>query len=500
MLSQPWMFLIVSILFSLLLAVFLFFYFRNFILMKQKLLTTETELTKVQETERLQIVALHDLKSKMEATQSIDALTGLITREIFDDRLKQIINQSKRHQLTFGVLFLNFNEFKMITNALGLDVGDQILKDAAKRLLQCIRQLDTAARFSADDFVLILSQLAKAETAAYVAQRLLDAMAEPFVVHGKEIFVAASIGIAIYPIDGDDGRALMKNAEIALHQAKVRGHHSYQFYRSDMQIESNREFILSTSLQNPAVYKDFLIYYQPIIHVEKKYIYAMQTMLRWNHPDCGLLEFNDFSRLAESNGTIIRIGEWLIHHACQQFQEWKTAGYNIQTLVITISLRQLEYPHFIYKLTQLLRELHIEPGSILFEIAENAITSKIGVSEKTLLMLKELGVQIGISEFGTGNMALWRLQGFKADSFKIATSIIKNITVSEETTAIVKMILALAHTLRLQVMAAGVETKKQAQTLKAMGCDLMLGDAFSKPLLSSEFTPLIEKAILESIH
>ncbi len=499
MLSQPWVFLIFSILFSLLLAAFLFFYFRNFILMKQKLLSAEAMLTKTQAAERTQTAALLDLKNQMESAQSTDVVTGLITQQIFEDRLNQILGQSKRHNLIFAVLFLNLNEFKMIIRAIGLEAREQILKETAKRIQHCIRQLDTAARFVGDDFALILPQLSKSETAAYVAQRLLNTIAEPFLINDKEVFIAGSIGISIYPYDGEDLRVLMKNAETALHQAAVYGHHSYQFYRHNMQLESKREFILSTSLQNPAVYKDFLIYYQPILHIEKKAIYAMRAILHWNHLDFGLMEFSEFSQLAESNGTIIRIGEWVIRHACQQFQTWKTSGYHVQMLVITITLRQLENPHFIYKITQLLNEFGIEPASVIFEISENAITSKIGVSEKTLLMLKELGAQIGISHFGTGNMVLWRLQRFRIDCLNIADSIIKNITISKEIFDVVKMILALADTLGLYVMASGVETHKQAEVLKALGYYLMEGALFSKPLLPSEFTLAYEKSIVENI-
>lgn len=499
------MFIALSVLFaicffcSLVFGFLLFSSKKRLALLNEKNALVDAELAKVMARELEQNIKLVDLQNKMDANDSKDSLTGLVSRPLFEDRLNQIINQSKRHKLIFGVLFLNMDNFKIINDALGLDAGDRILKEAALRFQASTRQNDTVSRFAGDEFVFILPQLNKPETAAYVAQRILDAIAQPFQINNQDIFVTASIGIAIYPNNGEEGKQLLKNADNALHQAKTRGHQNYQFYHNEMFIDSQRELILDSSLHSQTIYQDFIIYYQPQVNVETKKIISMEAMLRWNHSDLGLIDFKDFLRLSENNGTIIPIGEWLLRNACQQFMHWKSLGFFVQSLVVNVSVRQLENPHFIYKVSQMLQEFNLNPECLILEVSEVMLQSRSGMEEKTLLMLKELGVRIGINEFGTGNVALWQLQGMPIDIIKIASSLVKNVTINKDTAEIVKMILALANTLDITVIAMDVENKKQMQTLKSLGCHLMQGKVFTPPLLPQEFTMLVEKSIVEGV-
>ena len=467
-------------------------------LMQQRHSFVNTEFAKVIAREHENTIKMIELKNQIDANVYKDTLTGLVSRQIFEDRLEQMINQSARHELIFAVLFLNLDGFKIINEALGLDAGDGLLKEVARRLQGSIRQLDTVSRFAGDEFVFILPQLAKPETAAYVAKRILDAIALPFKVNEQEVFVTASIGIAIFPDDGNEGKQLLKNADNALHQAKSHNHHSYQFYRQEMYVSSQRELIINSSLHSQTIYQDFLIYYQPQVNIETKKIISMEALLRWNHPTLGLIDFKDFLRFSENNGTIESIGEWVLHHACQQFQAWKSLGFFIQSFSVNISARQLENPHFTYKVSQILQECGLSPENLILEVSETMLQSSL-IGEKTLLMLKELGVRVGVNDFGTGHIALWQLQTIPVNILKIASTHIQNITINQDTAAIVKMIIALGNTLGVAVVATDVVNKKQVQLLKSLGCQLMQGSIFTPPLLPHEFTMLVEKSIVEGV-
>lgn len=464
----------------------------------EKLFALEQELSKTMKTETEQSSQLAELKVQIEQNVTRDSLTGLVSRQIFEDRLAQSISLSKRHNLIFAVLFVDLDGFKMINNALGIDAGDQLLKETSERLLSCIRQLDTLSRFGGDEFILILPQLSKPEIAAYVAQRLLDVISQPYKVNEQSIFLTASIGITIFPNDGDDPKQLLKNADNALHQAKVH-HNQFQFYQKEMYALTQRELALKNMLYAPTVYQDFIIYYQPEVDFSSKSIVSMDAILRWKHPDFGLIDVKDYLHLVENSNIVVQIGEWFLHNACQQFRTWKSLGFFVKTLTVNVSLHQLGNPHFILKISKILQDLNLEPASLILEISESALLTKVGVSEKTLLMLKELGVQIRISDFGTGNIALRELQNLPIDHLKIASSLINDITINQETEAIVKMMVALGNTLKLKIIAGGVQTKKQCQLLKSMGCHIAQGALFSPPLLPNEFTMLVEKSILEQV-
>lgn len=491
--------LAVSVLCILILIFTLLAHRQRLIQSRQQLAKLNEELSKVIGKDREQTIQILELKNQLDTNLSKDALTGLISRQIFDDRLGQILKESKRHHLIFGILFLNFDGFKIINDALGLDAGDKLLKEAGKRFQNSLRQLDTVSRFSGDEFLFILPQLGKPESAAYVAQRLLESLAQPFQLGDREIFITASIGISIFPNDGDDAKQLLKNADNALHQAKTKGHNSYQFYHKEMYVVSQRELALSSSLHSQAIYDDFLIYYQPQVHITEKKVIGMEAILRWKHPDFGLIDLHDFLRLAENSGNINQIGDWILRNACQQFQIWKKQGFFLQTLSIGISRHQLENPHFIYQVSQLLKEFDMDPSSLILEIAELMLQTKSGITHKSLLMLSELGVQICINEFGAGNIALWELKGIPIDSLKIANSLIKDVTINKDAASIVKIIIALAKALELNVSAGNVETQKQMQLLKSMGCHVLQGDVFSAPVLPHEFTLLAEKSIVENV-
>lgn len=460
--------------------------------LKKQFVATEGSLSKELDKQYSLNAELADLKEN----SLHDSLTGLPGRQIFEDRFSQTLNQCKRYNMMFAVLILELDEFDVIKNALGVEASEQLFKEVAKRLQMGIRQIDTVSRLANGQFVIILAQLAKAETCAYTSRRLLDMIAEPFKVNNQDLFITASIGIALYPMDGDSTTLLLKNADNALYQAKVRGCNSYQFYREEMHASSQRTLALSSSLRDESVYQYFKIIYQPQLNIQTKTVIGMDSTLQWQHPDFGFISTKEFLQIAENNSTIINIGEWWLRNVCQQMQEWTTLSYGPLTVGVPISLRQLEHPHFINKIFQILQETKVEPARLLLEFSENVFTDNLTTVEKVLHKLKHVGVQIGVSDFGAGNFALQNLRRFPVDFLKISPTLIQDITVNKESEAIVSMIMALANSLQRRVIADGVESKNQKELLKSMGCYFMQGSFFSSPISPQEFSEKTHQHLL----
>lgn len=309
-------------------------------------------------------------------------------------------------------------------------------------------------------------------------------MSELFIVEGQEFYLAANVGITVFPMDGQDGKILLKNADLALNQAKLQGRNSYQFYQQEMHTVSHRELILSSSLHNETSYHQFRIYYQPRVNVETKKIVCMEAILQWQHPEFGLVTFEEFSRLAEKNN-IIGVYEWVMRTACQDLKKWREYGFYAHAISVQVSLKQLESTHFIPKISSILRDTQLDPSNLIFEITESSLLSKLDLIEKMLHMLKRLGVQIAINNFGAGHLQLQHLRRLPIDIFKMDRSLIYDIDTHSESEAIVKMIIALANSLQSQVVADGVENVNQKNVLHALGCHTMQGGLFS-PLVSAD--------------
>lgn len=459
--------------------------------LKKQLALSEQNAQTAAEKQRELTAALAELKGNFDNTVQCDVVTGFPTRQVFEDKLLQTLNQSRRHQLIFSVLSLDLDEFKAINNALGHDVGDALLKEVGVRLRSCLRQIDVVSRFSGDEFVFILPQLAKTETVAYLAQRFLDVISEPFHILQHELFITASIGISLYPHDGDEAKMLLKNANIALQQARARGCNSYQFYREEMHTLSRRELTLNSSLRSEAIYNEFTVYYQPLLDVKNKNIVCMEALLRWQHSTLGLITPREFIRLAESSGRIVAIGEWMLRHACQQFKQWQSQGFFPAHIAVNVSMRQLENPHFSHKISQILQETQVDPTVLVLDVMQSVLFPQVELVEKTLHMLKRLGIKIAIDDFGKGYLSLQHLRRFPIDYLKIDYSLIQDIATNKESVAIVKMVIALARSLQLTVIAEGVETHEQKEALLALGCSVMQGYYFCHPQLPELFTSVM---------
>lgn len=470
---------------------------RMFIIQK-RVKEAEDKVSRATQKEYIQNLELINLVSKIETSASADPLTGLPTRKMFENRLQHILSQASS-KTEFAILFLDLDGLKKINTVLGLKVGDELLEDIAKRIVSNIRKTDIVSRFAGDEFVLLLwMQPGKSDRVVYVAQRLLNTIAEIFVIEGHELFVTACIGIALYPIDGTSIDALLKNADKALQKAKAQGMNIFQFYHEDKQDRHYRELMLGTHLRNVTVYQNFLIYYQMIVDDKDKRIIGAEAMLYWRHPDFGVLAQTDFIHLAEQSGNIIGIGDWWLRAACKQFSEWKQKENSLQWLALKMSVKQLENPHLTYKVSQILQEFKMKPEQLMLEISGEILQSRFNLVEKSLRMLKQIGVKIGLSDFGDDTVSLNDLSNYAIDYLKISEKLIHELANSQEIEAIVEMIIHLAHSLKVEVIAEGVTDQKQKEKLASLGCTLLEGPLLSQPILGVTLSALLERSTIES--
>ncbi|MDR3492762.1 MAG: bifunctional diguanylate cyclase/phosphodiesterase [Gammaproteobacteria bacterium] len=481
----------------------LFYFFivavKKIISLREQLANTKELLMVHQELSRQSQKDLDELKNNVEKKVLYDVVTSLPKRQVFNDYLARTLNLSKRHQLIFSVLSLEIDEFKAVENVFGSEVSDEILNELALRMGVCIRKVDMLARLSDGRFVILLSQIIKPEAAVYIAQRLLEVISSPFRVNNQDIYLNANIGISVFPGDGDQEKALLNNADVALQVARSFGLNTYRFYHQDMQAVSKRELTLSSSLCSETIYQEFVIHYQPQINTDSRKITTLEALLRWQHPDLGLVGPLEFLKLAENNRRMMSIGEWVLRKACKQFLEWKERGLSFSSISVNVSMHQLENPHFSFSTAKILQEVGMDPSLLVLEISESVLSPKLDVVEKTLHMLKHLGVKIAIDHFGTGNLSLQHLRRFPVDFLKIDGSLIREITVNKESEEIVKMMIMLANSLKLSVVAEGVETLKQKEMLLSFNCFLMQGFLFSKPLLAVDFSDATLQNIIAQI-
>ena len=427
-------------------------------------------------------LGLKKLNSEFTENVLLDPLTKLPGREAFDDRLMQALNQSQRFKKSFAVILLDIHEFRVLNEAQGYETGDKILIEVAKRLKSVIRQIDTMTRYAGDTFVFLLPQLAMPETAAYVAQRLLDSIVQPFKIDTKNIFITASIGVSIYPSDGQDIKTLLLNANNALHQAKICGQGRYQFYKQELHALGQRELMLTAFFNSPDFLEKLFIYYQRQMNVEKNEVVCIQAIPYLELPEIGLVPFNDFARIAQNSGKLLEVGEWLLRNGILQFQKWHKEGFTPDQLAINVTLHQIENPQFIYKVTQILQELHVNPRQIVFEVTDDNLLSNTESLEKAFTMLNHIGIQISVSVFSLGSFALQRITKLPVNSLKIDSKLIQGKKLTEGNQVIVQMIIALAKDMQIKVVAEGIENVMQKDILLDLGCELMQGQLFGEPL------------------
>ncbi|HLQ25864.1 MAG TPA: EAL domain-containing protein, partial [Acidiferrobacterales bacterium] len=434
-----------------------------------------------------------ELQERLLHQANYDSLTQLPNRGLYYDRLKQALSQAQRRKGTVGVLFIDLDRFKNVNDTLGHELGDQLLKQVSGRLAQCIRAGDTVGRLGGDEFAIILSEIAKAQDSGLVAQKVIDALAKPFKLDGTEVFVTASIGIATYPDDSKDGGTLVKNADAAMLRAKGLGKNNYQFYTAEMNVRAVERLRLETDLRRALARKEFLLHFQPKASLASGEIIGCEALLRWQHPDKGIVPPGEFIPLLEDSGLIVPVGEWVIHAACEQIRAWQQAGVAPVPIAVNLSPKQFQHRDICAVVDKALNEYAVDARFLEVEITEGTAMQNAEDTIVTLRELKAQGVQIAIDDFGTGYSSLSYLKRFPIDFLKLDRSFVTGLPDQADDASITLAVITMAHSLNLKVIAEGVETKEQLAFLASNGCDEMQGYYFSRPLPAPECTQFLRQ-------
>jgi diguanylate cyclase (GGDEF)-like protein/PAS domain S-box-containing protein len=442
------------------------------------------------------VAIVRDLTERIEAQEKLlhqahhDFLTNLPNRFLFLDRLDHAL--SRRHSGgELAVLFLDLDRFKVINDTLGHASGDKVLQMLGERVSACLRKGDTLARLSGDEFSIIVEDVDSSEMVVPVARHILDVLAKPFVVDGYELFVTASIGISMSPNDGEDSHTLLKHADIAMYRAKDVGRNTYQFYSPDMSSKAFERLSIETSLRYALERDQFRLFYQPQVDVVTGRVVGVEALLRWQHPDLGLVAPNDFISILEETGLIVPVGEWVLYTACSQAKVWQEKYGVALRMSVNLSARQFNDAELISVVEYCLQRTGLPASTLELEITESIIMQDKKWVGKVFQKLDDLGVRFAIDDFGTGYSSLSYLKRFPIDTIKIDRSFVRDVTSDIDDAAIVSAIIAMARSLKLEVVAEGVETDGQLEFIQARDCFVMQGFLFSEPLMSEKMDALL---------
>ena len=439
------------------------------------------------------ITARKQAEKKLEYRAFYDTLTDLPNRNYFDENLEIALVKAKNNNNLMAVVFLDLDCFKNINDSLGHKVGDQLLKSFAQRLSSCVRNNDIISRWGGDEFTVLLPQINSPEDTINLAQRILEDLKQPFEVAGHQLYVKTSIGIAIYPQDGEDGETLLKNADAALYRAKERGRNHYRFYSSTMTSKASLLLKLENLLYQALEEESLSLHYQPQLNLTNNKVSGMEALLRWYHPEFGNVSPLKLIPLAEKTDLIIPISLWVLKTACLQNKAWQKRGFSPIPIAVNLSPKQFQQPNLVDIVAQVLEDTALEPHLLDLEITETAMMQNIDSSRETLQNLRELGVQVSLDDFGTGYSSLGYLQKFPVTTLKIDQSFIQTLQANSGNTAIISAIIALGQSFDLRVIAEGVETLQQLELLQGLNCREIQGFWFSRPLKPTDATTLLSQ-------
>jgi diguanylate cyclase (GGDEF)-like protein/PAS domain S-box-containing protein len=428
-----------------------------------------------------------------------DFLTGLPNRTLLNDRINQAVAFAQRHSKKVAVLFLDLDGFKHINDSLGHATGDKLLQTIAKRLVDCVRASDTVSRQGGDEFVVLLSEVEYSENAVITAKRMLHTVAEAHSIDQHDLHVTASIGVSVFPDDGRDAETLIKNADTAMYQAKENGRQSYQFFKQAMNVRAVERQSIEESLRRALERQELSLHYQPMIDLKTGEITHAEALIRWTHPTRGLIAPVQFIPVAEDCGLILPIGEWVLREACTQAKAWIDAGLPPVTMAVNISAMQFRDEHFLQGIFAVLEETRLDPAHLELELTETVLMKRAESSESILKTLRARGVQVAVDDFGTGYSSLSYLRKFPIDALKIDQSFVRQITTTPDDTAIVTAVIMMGRSLKLRVVAEGVETQEELAFLQAHQCDQAQGYLFSRPVIAERFATLLETGIPEEL-
>jgi len=458
---------------------------------------TVSALQRPQEAATNYVWALRDIspikRSQEQATYLAyhDALTGLPNRLLFNDRLEMAIAHAQRTGQTLAILFLDLDNFKNINDGLGHAVGDQLLKDLSARLRELVRREDTVARLGGDEFILLLEGKQDPDYSVRVAQRILDSLAQPFSIKGHQLYVTGSIGITIFPDDGQDLETLVANADMAMYRAKAQGRNSYSMFTPAMNSRVKKRMDLEGALRRAVEQEEFTLHYQPKVDLGSGGVVGLEALVRWQRPGEGMISPGDFIPVAEDTGLIVTIGHWVMQEACRQMRSWHEQGFRDLHVSVNLSPRQFQEKDLVPSVHSTLAAAGLEPRFLELEVTESMVMSEVEEAIVILQELADLGVALSMDDFGVGYSNLYYLKRFPMNNLKIDKSFVRDISTQPDDRSIVDTIINMSRCLKLKVIAEGVETSEQLAFLRELNCDLMQGYLFSRPLPAEEISDLL---------
>jgi diguanylate cyclase (GGDEF)-like protein/PAS domain S-box-containing protein len=451
------------------------------------------------------IVTFHDVSAaratslEMAHSAQHDVLTNLPNRMVFNDRVVQAISLAERQGKQLAVMFVDLDHFKMINDSLGHGVGDKLLQRVAERLVASVRRTDTVSRLGGDEFVILLSQVEHAEDAAFSARKILRALAVPHIIDGKSLDINVSIGVSTYPSDGRDAEGLMHKADTAMYEAKQSGRNNYQFFRHEMHARLEERQSLEADLRYALGRNEFLLHYQPKYNLQTGQITGVEALLRWLHPQRGMVYPAQFVPIAEECGLILPIGRWVLLEACRQARAWKDSGFGIVPVSVNVSAAEFGAKDFLSGVRAVLIATGVEPQNLELELTESVLMHDAESTVVTMVALKAMGVQLAIDDFGTGYSSFTYLRRFPADALKLHQSFVQEITADPGDATIVSAMINIGKSLKQRVIAEGVETRAQLDFLQRHGCGEGQGYYFSHPVVAEQAAKLIKAGMGEGV-
>ncbi len=433
------------------------------------------------------VVAKVIAERKVQLLAYRDTLTDLPNRLLFADRLEQAVIRAERSRTSVALMLVDIDDFKLVNDSFGHEAGDKLIKAVGQLISRSLRRADTIARLGGDEFAVIIEGIDGPQDAISIADNLTTILEHNVRLDDQETYTSASIGIAVYPDDGKDARTILKNADTALFRAKENGRHCFQFYKPEMSVSAMERLDLENSLKAAFENDEFLIHYLPVIDIHKNEIVGVEALLRWQHPDKGMIQPADFLPTVENSGLIIALGEWLIFSVCKQIRLWQDAGLKEQNVSINLAPRQFKEQDLVALFTQAIAENNIEASSLSIEVTERTLIDNVGGVESTLKKLRNMGMKVMLDDFGTGYASLAYLKDFPVDLVKIDREFISGIPDNPGDSEIVDAIAGLTRGLKLDLLAEGVETESQLSVLKNVGCQYGQGFYWSKALPGDEY-------------
>lgn len=438
------------------------------------------------------ISAQKHAESKIRELADFDALTGLPNRRLLQDRVAQMLAAAQREASVVSMMFLDLDHFKRVNDSLGHSIGDKLLCAFSDRIAGLVRRVDTLARLGGDEFILVMPGF-QASAAADVAGRLVEACSTPFLIDGHELNVTPSIGVSIYPQDGEDAETLLKHADVAMYRAKAHGRNTFQFYAAEMNTTTLEWLLMESNLRRAIKQNEFVLHYQPLISLQSGLMVGVEALIRWQHADLGMIMPDRFIGIAEETGLINQIGDWVLGEACRQAQRWIDAGIPLAVMAVNVSPVQFRQIGFVDAVAGALAASGLEAGVLELEVTEGTVMHDADATLGTLSALDRMGVALSVDDFGTGYSSLAYLKRFPVNKLKIDRSFIRDLETDLDDQAIASTIVSMGRNLRMTVLAEGVETLEQLTLLRNMDCDMAQGYYFSRPQSAGEITKLLRE-------